>query len=264
MTARSQFSTVPEAITAVGSGRPVVVADAADRENEGDLIFAASLTTPGLVAFCVRHTSGVICAALDGSACDRLGLPPMVESPDESMGTAFTVTVDVREGTTTGISASDRAATIRALADHSTNARDLARPGHIFPLRARDGGVLTRPGHTEAAIDLASLAGLPRAGVLAEIVAEDGEMARVPELLRFAAEHGLAMITIEQLVEYRCAHESLLLGAATARPPTRHGPFLAHFFDDEHGRPLSRPRPRPCPAYQGMASSRPPGSHRSS
>lgn len=229
-----RFATVPEAIDEIAKGRPVVVIDDPDRENEGDLIFAASLATAEVVAFCVRHTSGVLCTAVDAAMCDRLQLPLMVPGGDEAMGTAFTVSVDVKHGTTTGISASDRTATIRALADPATTPADLARPGHIFPLRARDGGVLRRPGHTEAAVDLARLAGLPPAGVLAEIVADDGEMARVPELMRFAAEHELAVITIADLVEYRRRHEPLVTRVATARMPTRHGAFTAHVFTEPY------------------------------
>ncbi|MBS1842814.1 MAG: bifunctional 3,4-dihydroxy-2-butanone-4-phosphate synthase/GTP cyclohydrolase II [Actinobacteria bacterium] len=235
----SPETTVPKAVAAaiaeIRKGRPVVVVDDPERENEGDLIFAASLATPETVAFCVRHTSGILCVALDGAGCDRLDLPPMVDRGDEPLGTAFTISVDAREGTTTGISAADRAATIRALADPGTRPEDLTRPGHVFPLRARDGGVLKRPGHTEAAVDLACLADLPAAGVLAEIVGEDGEMARLPELARFARRHGLAIITIGELSEYRRLREPTVVRAATARLPTRHGLFTAHVFDAPDG-----------------------------
>lgn len=226
------FGSIPEAIAEIARGRAVIVVDDPSRENEGDLIFAASLTTPELVAMCVRYTSGVLCTAIDAATCDRLQLPQMVAHGDEAMGTAYTVSVDLKNGTTTGISASDRAATIRALAHPETRPLDLARPGHVFPLRAREGGVLTRPGHTEAAVDLAMLAGLPPAGVLAEIVRDDGEMARVPDLSDFAAEHDLVMITIADLVEYRRRREVLASRMATARMPTRHGSFTAHVFSE--------------------------------
>lgn len=233
------FASIPEAIAEIARGRAVIVVDDPGRENEGDLIFAASLATPDLVAMCVRYTSGVLCAAIDAASCDRLQLPQMVVHGDEAMGTAYTVSIDVKNGTTTGISASDRAATIRALADPDTRPGDLARPGHVFPLRAREGGVLTRPGHTEAAVDLAILAGLPPAGVLAEIVRDDGEMARVPDLSDFALEHDLVMITIADLIEYRRRHENRAARMATARMPTRHGSFTSHVFSeanstDEH------------------------------
>ncbi len=228
------FASIPEAIDQIAQGKAVIVVDDPDRENEGDLIFAASLATPELVGMCVRYTSGVLCTAIPAATCDRLQLPQMVPHGDEAMGTAYTISVDVKAGTTTGISASDRAATIRALADTSAVPGDFARPGHVFPLQARAGGVLKRPGHTEAAVDLAVLAGLPPAGVLAEIVKDDGEMARLPELSDFAAQHGIAMITIADLVEYRRRHEPLVTHAATTRMPTRFGDFTAHVFHELH------------------------------
>src|SRR3954468_5330501 len=175
-------SPIEEALAAIARGQMVVVADDADRENEGDLILAAEKATPQAVAFMVRHTSGVVGAALPGERLATLNLPLMVAENEESQRTAFTVTVDYRHGTSTGISAADRAATLRGLADPATGAADFVRPGHIFPLRARAGGVLERRGHTEAAVDLARLAGLAPAGVLCELVNEDGSMARVPEL----------------------------------------------------------------------------------
>jgi 3,4-dihydroxy 2-butanone 4-phosphate synthase/GTP cyclohydrolase II len=221
------FSTVPEAIAAIAAGRPVVVVDDADRENEGDLIFAAEKATPELIAFMVRHTSGVICAPLTIHETDRLGLDQMVPLNTERMGTAFTVSVDAREGVTTGISAADRAYTLRLLADPATTAADLSRPGHIFPLRARDGGVLRRPGHTEAAVDLASLAGLSPAGVICEIVNDDGTMARLPELVVFAREHGLVLISIADLISHRRRTEKQVVKVAEATIPTRYGPFRA-------------------------------------
>ncbi len=222
---------VEEAIAAIGRGQLVVVVDDADRENEGDLILAAEKVTPERIAFMVRHTSGVICAPLLGERLDALKIPLMVAGNTESQGTAFTVSVDLKRGTTTGISAADRAATIRALVDPSTRPEDLARPGHVFPLRYREGGVLRRAGHTEAAIDLARLAGLAPAGVLAEVVNDDGSMARLPELERFAAEHHLVLIAVADLIRYRLEREKLVRRMAEARVPTPHGTFLAVVYE---------------------------------
>jgi 3,4-dihydroxy 2-butanone 4-phosphate synthase/GTP cyclohydrolase II len=214
---------IPEAVAAVERGEMVVVIDDADRENEGDLIMAAEKVTPQAIAFMVRHTSGVICAPLTGERLDALEIGLMVPANTESYRTAFTITVDACRGTTTGISAADRATTIHALVDAATRPSDLARPGHIFPLRARPGGVLARPGHTEAAVDLARLAGLAPAGVLAEVVNDDGSMARLPDLERFAAEHHLVLISVADLAEYRRRREHVN-GASSAtvgpRPPT--------------------------------------------
>ncbi|MGH3609897.1 MAG: 3,4-dihydroxy-2-butanone-4-phosphate synthase, partial [Pseudonocardiaceae bacterium] len=195
---QSAFAGIDRAIAEVAAGRPVIVVDDEERENEGDLIFAAARATPELLAFTVRYTSGYVCVALTGEDCDRLDLPPMFHTNQDKRGTAYTVTVDAREGVTTGISAADRAHTIRLLADPDSKSVDFARPGHVVPLRAKEGGVLRRPGHTEASVDLARLAGLPPAGVLCEIVSakDDGEMARRDELEVFAAEHDLALITI--------------------------------------------------------------------
>jgi 3,4-dihydroxy-2-butanone 4-phosphate synthase len=198
-----RFSNIRAAISAIGRGELVVVADDESRENEGDLILAASAATPEKIAFMVRYTSGLLCVGVKQERLHELELPLMVPRNNESHQTAFTVSVDYLRGTTTGISASDRSATIRALADRSVAAADFARPGHVFPLRARPEGVLARPGHTEAACDLAELAGFPALGALAEIVGENGDMARRPELLRFAARHRLQYITIAELVEYR-------------------------------------------------------------
>ncbi|WP_007518879.1 MULTISPECIES: bifunctional 3,4-dihydroxy-2-butanone-4-phosphate synthase/GTP cyclohydrolase II [Pseudofrankia] len=223
----SAFGTVQEALAEIAAGRSVVVVDDADRENEGDLIFAAEKATPELVAFMVRHTSGVICAPLAAPDTDRLGLDQMVPLNTERMGTAFTVTVDAREGVSTGISAADRARTLRLLADPVTTSADLSRPGHIFPLRARDGGVLRRPGHTEAAVDLARLAGLRPAGAICEIVNDDGTMARLPELVAFAREHGLVLISIADLVAYRRRTEKQVVRVAEAQLPTKYGAFRA-------------------------------------
>jgi 3,4-dihydroxy 2-butanone 4-phosphate synthase / GTP cyclohydrolase II len=218
---------VDRAIKDVAEGRPVVVVDDADRENEGDIILAASMATPELLAFMIRYTSGVICAPLPGAELDRLHLPPMTSQNTERMRTAFTLSVDARDGVTTGISAADRATTIARLVDPGTTAQDLVRPGHVFPLRYAEGGVLRRPGHTEAAVDLARLAGLPPAGVLAEVTNDDGTMARLPELRVFADAHGLALISIEQLVEYRRRTESLLTRRAQTRLPNAFGLWQA-------------------------------------
>ncbi|WP_374487675.1 3,4-dihydroxy-2-butanone-4-phosphate synthase [Zoogloea sp.] len=200
------FDPVQDAIEAIRQGEFVIVVDDTHRENEGDLIIAAQHITTAQMAFLVRHSSGVVCVALPGERLDALELPLMVRNNTESHRTAFTVTVDYLHGTSTGISASDRALSLRALADPTSQAQDFARPGHIFPLRARAGGVLERPGHTEAAHDLVTLAGLAPGGVLCEIVKDDGSMARRPDLLNFAREHQIPIITIAQLIEYRRTH----------------------------------------------------------
>ncbi len=224
------FSEIEPAVAAIARGELVVVVDDADRENEGDLIMAADKITPEAMGFMVRHTSGVICMPMVGERCDELQLPLMVSNNTEQHRTAFTVSVDARIGTTTGISAADRATTVRTLIDPQTRPDDLARPGHIFPLRYRDGGVLKRAGHTEAAVDLARLAGLNPAGVLAEVVNDDGTMARFPELEVFAEEHGLLMISIADLVRHRRRREKLVKRVAEARIPTKHGDFTAYVF----------------------------------
>ncbi len=223
---------VEEAIAAIAAGGIVVVADDEDRENEGDLIMAADAATDASIAFFVRYTSGVICVSLDGDRCADLRLPLMVPpmANNESQGTAFTVTVDLRSGTTTGISAADRAATIKALADRAVPAEEFNRPGHIFPLQARPGGVLKRAGHTEAALDLARLAGRESAGVLCELVSEDGSMMRGPELRAFADEHNLKFISIADLIRYRRRSEKLIVRSAEARVPTQFGEFQCHAF----------------------------------
>lgn len=197
------FDSVSDAVAAIARGEFVVVVDAESRENEGDLIMAASAMTPQSLAFMRRYTSGVICIALPAASLERLELPLMVRANEESHQTAFTVSVDLRCGISTGISAADRAGTLRALADPSSQAADFVRPGHIFPLRAREGGVLERPGHTEAAHDLVNLAHRGAGGVLCEIVNDDGGMARRADLMRFAMEHGLRIISIAQLIAYR-------------------------------------------------------------
>ncbi|WP_241228349.1 bifunctional 3,4-dihydroxy-2-butanone-4-phosphate synthase/GTP cyclohydrolase II [Corynebacterium hylobatis] len=223
---RLRLDTVERAIADIKAGKAVVVVDDEDRENEGDLIFAAELATPELVAFMVRYSSGYICTALTNEDCDRLALPPMVARNEDARHTAYTVTVDAATGTT-GISASSRAETILRLADPATTRHDFTRPGHVVPLRAVKGGVLARDGHTEAAVDLSVLAGLRPAGVLCEIVSEDDptDMARGPELRRFADTHGLAMISIEQLIDYRRRHESQVERLVETRMPTEFGEF---------------------------------------
>jgi 3,4-dihydroxy 2-butanone 4-phosphate synthase/GTP cyclohydrolase II len=225
------FDHIEAAIAAVANGEIVVVVDDEDRENEGDLIMAAEKITPEAMGFFVRHTSGVICMPMMGERLDRLQIPLMVANNTEHQRTAFTVSVDARSGTTTGISAADRAQTVRTLIDDATIADDLVRPGHIFPLRYREGGVLKRAGHTEAAVDLSRLAGLEPAGVLAEVVNDDGTMARLPQLEAFAAEHGLHLITIADLIRYRRHREKLVRRVSEARIPTRHGDFTAYVFE---------------------------------
>jgi 3,4-dihydroxy 2-butanone 4-phosphate synthase/GTP cyclohydrolase II len=218
---------VEQAIAEIRAGRAVVVVDDEDRENEGDLVFAASRATPELVGFMIRHTSGVICVPMEGRELDRLKLPPMTAVNEDRKQTAYSVSVDARDGTTTGISAQDRSRTIRVLVDSATEPYELTRPGHVFPLRALDGGVLRRPGHTEAAVDLARLAGLTPAGAICEIVHDDGSMMRAPQLREFADEHGLAMISIADLITYRRRTERTVVRAAETTLPTRHGEFLA-------------------------------------
>lgn len=220
------FNTIEDALAALANGQMIVVVDDEDRENEGDLILAAEHATPASVAFMVRHTSGMLCVALQGDRLDELGLPMMVERNSDSMQTAYTVTVDYRHGTTTGISAADRSATIRALVDQKATGSDFNRPGHVFPLRAVEGGVLQRPGHTEATVDLARLAGLRPGGVLAEIVNDDGSMARRHDLEIFSRTHGLLIITIADLVNYR-RDQVHIRKESEARIPTRHGMFSA-------------------------------------
>ena len=223
---------IDEAVAAIGRGEIVIVVDDEDRENEGDLIMAAEFATPEAIAFFLHHTSGVICAPVSRDLARELDLPLMVANNTESMRTAFTVSVDYRHGTTTGISAHDRARTIQALVDPGTRAGDLLRPGHIFPLEARQGGVLKRAGHTEAAIDLARMAGLYPAGVLCELVNEaKDDMARLPELEAFAETHGLLLITIADLVRHRRQTEKLVRRVGEARIPTQWGDFTCYAYE---------------------------------
>lgn len=225
------FDPIEDAIAAFGRGEIVVVVDDADRENEGDLIVAAEHATADRIAFFLAHTSGLICVPMTGARLDELELPLMVRENTESQRTAFTVTVDARSGTTTGISAEDRSATIRALIDPGTKPKDLARPGHVLPLRAREGGVLKRAGHTEAAIDLARLAGLYPAAVLCEVVSSDKRsMARLPELVELSRREGLKLISIADLIQHRRRREKLVERVSSARIPTRYGDFTGYVY----------------------------------
>jgi len=225
MDSSTAFGTVEQAIADIAAGKLIIVADDEDRENEGDLICAASLATPEMVNFMIRRAGGMICLALTGERVDQLGLDPQGSENTDAMRTAFTVSIDAspKYGVTTGISAQDRATTIRVAVDAATTRGDLRRPGHVHPLRAREGGVLQRVGHTEAAVDLARLAGLAPAGVICEILNEDGTTAKRPQLDAFAEEHGLTFITVAQLVAYRLQNERLVHRVADARLPTEHG-----------------------------------------
>jgi 3,4-dihydroxy 2-butanone 4-phosphate synthase/GTP cyclohydrolase II len=224
-TANSAFAPIDDVIAAIARGEMVVIVDDEDRENEGDLIMAAEHVTAEKLAFIIRHTSGVVVAPLTGERCDDLRLPMMVDHNTESHRTAFTVSVDLLEGTSTGISAADRALTIRALADGTVGYQAFARPGHVFPLRAREGGVLKRAGHTEAAVDLARMAGCEPAGVICEIQNDDGTMARLPQLIEFCREHNLLLSSIAALVEWRRHKERLVERIGSARVPTQWGEF---------------------------------------
>jgi len=223
---------IETAIGAIAAGRMVVVVDDENRENEGDLIMAAHAATEADIAFMVRYTSGVLCVSLPGERLDMLSLPLMVANNSDSMGTAFTVSTDYRIGTTTGISAADRAITVRALVDENADAAEFNRPGHVFPLRAVRGGVLRRPGHTEAGVDLARLAGMAPGGLLAEIVNDDGTMARLPQLMAFARTHSLPIITIKDLIAYRRKHECIVERMSVARLPTRYGVFTVYGYKE--------------------------------
>ncbi len=222
-----ELDSIDAAIAAIAAGKPVVVVDDEDRENEGDLIFAAARATSDLVAFMIRHTSGYICVAMVPTQLDHLQLPPMTLVNEDRRGTAYAVSVDARAVESTGISAADRALTIKALADSATEPADLTRPGHVMPLRAVDGGVLRRAGHTEAAVDLARLAGLSPTGALCELVNDDGTMMRGAQCRAFAAEHNLVMISIADLIRYRRARESQVELVASVTMPTPHGDFTA-------------------------------------
>jgi 3,4-dihydroxy 2-butanone 4-phosphate synthase/GTP cyclohydrolase II len=226
----TEFASVEEAIEDVRAGRMVVVVDDPDRENEGDLVVAAGFATDEAVNFMATHARGLICLCLTGERCEELGLPMMTQRNEARLGTAFTVSVEAREGVTTGISAADRAHTIAVAIDPKSTPHDLVQPGHVFPLRARDGGVLVRAGQTEAAVDLARLAGLNPAGVVCEIMNEDGTMARVPDLVPYCERHGLKMITVADLIEYRRKTEKLVERVVSVRLPTEYGEFTAIAF----------------------------------
>ncbi len=221
---------VARAIKDIADGRPVIVVDDADRENEGDIVFAASKATPELLAFTIRYGRGLICAPMTAADLDRLNVPQMTSENQERHGTAFTISVDARHDITTGISAGDRATTIQLLASPDSSAADLVRPGHVFPLRYTEGGVLRRRGHTEAAVDLAVLAGQPPVGVVCEVIGDDGTMLRLPGLRRFADDHGLALISVEQLIEYRRRTERLVTRVADTVIPNAYGDWRAYGY----------------------------------
>ena len=227
-----KFATVDQAVEAIRKGRMVVVVDDEDRENEGDLVMSAQFATPEAINFMIKEARGLLCVPLPREWAERLGLRPMVEPPRDSHETAFTVSVDAREGITTGISAYDRAHTIKLLSDPASRPEDFVSPGHVFPLVAREGGVLRRAGHTEAAVDLCRLAGLTPVGVICEIMNEDGTMARLPDLERFAEEHGLPILTIADLIAYRKAREKLVERVAEADLPTKWGHFRIVTYRD--------------------------------
>jgi len=228
-----RLDSVEDAIAAIGRGESVIVVDDEDRENEGDLIFAGSKASAALATFMIRYTSGYICVGMEGPVLDRLNLPPMTAVNEDRKGTAYSISVDARSVEGTGISAEDRAHTIRVLADSATDPFDLTRPGHVMPLRAVPGGVLRRAGHTEAAVDLARMAGLSPVGALCEMVNDDGTMMRAPECRAFADDHGLVMISIADMIRFRRAHESFVTREAVSPLPTEYGDFVAHGFVDD-------------------------------
>src|SRR5438034_2832234 len=230
MSVTTPFATIEEAIEEIREGRMVVVVDDPDRENEGDLTIAAQFATPEAINFMATHARGLVCLCLTEERADERGLRPMTDHNEAPLGTAFTVSIEAREGVTTGISAADRSRTIQVAIHPDSTAHDLVQPGHVFPLRARPGGVLERIGQTEAAVDLARLAGPTPSGVVCEIMNDDGTMARVPDLTNFCGRHGLRMITVAQLVEYRRRHERLVERTASVRLPTDYGEFTAVAF----------------------------------
>ncbi|MFP3975002.1 MAG: bifunctional 3,4-dihydroxy-2-butanone-4-phosphate synthase/GTP cyclohydrolase II [Dehalococcoidia bacterium] len=233
------LATIPEAIEDIKAGKFVIVVDDAERENEGDLVIAAEQITPGAINFMAKYARGLICVPLTAERLDELKIPMMAQRGSTPFGSPFTVSVEARHGVTTGISAEDRATTVRALVDSSTRPEDIVYPGHMFPLRAKNGGVLVRAGHTEASIDLAKLAGLTPATVICEIMNEDGTMARLPDLEKLAEEHGIRIITVSQLIAYRRRHDKLVQCVAEAHLPTKYGEFTAFAYKsvidpDEH------------------------------
>ena len=229
----NEFARIEDAIAAIRAGEMVIVADDEDRENEGDLTMAAEMITPEAINFMAKHGRGLICLAMTPERLDELDIPLMVPNNSSRFETAFCVSIEARERTTTGISAADRATTVLAAIDPATKAGDLVRPGHIFPLRARDAGVLVRAGQTEAAVDLARLAGLRPAGVICEIMSDDGSMARVPELREFAARHNILLITVPDIIRYRLRTESVVKCVASANLPTEYGEFRLHAFENQ-------------------------------
>jgi 3,4-dihydroxy 2-butanone 4-phosphate synthase / GTP cyclohydrolase II len=245
----SVFITIPEAIEHYKKGRILIVVDDEDRENEGDFVVAAGKATPESINFMSKHGRGLVCVGMTGELLDRLDLHPMVQDNTSKLGTSFTVSVDAVQGTTTGISAQDRAWTVRVLIDPKSKPDDLARPGHVFPLRAFDGGVLCRAGHTEAVVDLARLSGLAAAGVLCEIMDEDGSMARLPKLESMAETFDLRIVTIRDLIAYRMTHDKLVRRAVSTKFPTRYGQFILHLYesdiDDHHHLALVKGHIRP-------------------
>lgn len=230
MTPESPFSPIEEAVAEIAAGRMLVVVDDEDRENEGDLVMAAQLATPEAINFMITHGRGLVCLPLTGERLERLAIPPMTEVNTSEQGTAFHVSIGAKGKITTGISPADRCATVLAAIDPATQPEDISMPGHVFPLRARQGGVLERAGHTEAAVDLARLAGLAPAGVICEIINSDGTMARRPQLERFAAEHGLKMITVADLIRYRRRTEKLVERSSQVTLPTRFGEFTGYGY----------------------------------
>jgi 3,4-dihydroxy 2-butanone 4-phosphate synthase / GTP cyclohydrolase II len=233
MATTQTFATIEEAIDEIRAGRFVVVVDDPDRENEGDLVIGAQFATPEAINFMATHARGLICLCLTEERADHMGLRPMTDHNEAPLQTAFTVSVEAREGVTTGISAADRSRTIQVAIHPDSSAYDLVQPGHVFPLRAKPGGVLERMGQTEAAVDLARLAGLTAAGVVCEIMNDDGTMARVPDLVPYCERHGLKMVTVADLVEYRRRHEKLVERGASVRLPTEYGEFAAIAFREK-------------------------------
>ena len=261
----SPFTDVPGALAEIRAGHMVVVVDDEDRENEGDLTLAAEFVTPEAINFMARYGRGLICLTLTEERADFLRLFPMTQQNSSRFGTAFTETIEAREGVTTGISAADRAHTIRTAIDPGTTYSDLARPGHIFPLRARKGGVLVRAGQTEASVDLARMAGLNPAGVICEIMRDDGEMARIPDLIPFCKEHGLLILTVAELIRYRLRNERYIVRAGESRIQTRHGEFRMIAYESEvnggesHIALVRGDLCQDCPAFNGGPASIGPG-----
>jgi len=230
---KTKFSPIAEALADIKKGKMVIVVDDPSRENEGDLVCAAERVTPEIINFMAKYGRGLICMPVVGSRLDELKIEPMVSNPKELREAAFTVSIDAKHGTTTGISAQDRAKTIKAVISPRSKPGDFAKPGHIFPLRYREGGVLVRSGHTEASVDLAALSGLYPAGVICEIMHEDGTMSRLPELVRFAAKHKIKLITVQHLIEYRRKHEKLVKHVVTVDFPTKLGSFKLYLYEDK-------------------------------